>query len=206
MIIEDFAIPSAVILSLIFLKVRYKSVHYVAIGLCTIGISCGFLNDFLIVKVDSGEAARPILGDFLALASAVLFALENVLQEMFIRKKEDIFNFVGFIGFFGMIMTLIEGTIAGEWSEFSKVKDGDQLGVAANYLGMAAVNFLVYTIIPFFISRSGATLLNLSNMTTIIWSMLFDIVLFGSSFYPLCLVGFTVELAAIILFSTKEPI
>ena len=82
MIIEDFAIPSAVILSIIILKARYSNVHYIAIGLCIAGISCGFLNDFFIADVDnkdSGEAARPILGDFLALSGAFLYALENVL-------------------------------------------------------------------------------------------------------------------------------
>lgn len=81
MIIEDFSIPSAVILSLLFLKVRYERVHYIAICLCVAGISCGFLNDFLIVGIDSGSegASRPILGDFLALGGAFLYALENVL-------------------------------------------------------------------------------------------------------------------------------
>jgi len=75
-----------------------------------------------------------------------------------------------------------------------------------NYLGMAVVNFFTYTIIPFYVANSGATLLNLSNVTTIIWSMLFDIVLFGSPFYPLCLLGFTIELGAVVIFSTKEPL
>ena len=75
-----------------------------------------------------------------------------------------------------------------------------------NYIGMAAVNFFTYTIIPFYVSRSGATLLNLSNVTTIIWSMLFDIALYGGQFYLLCLIGFTIEVAAIVIFSTKEPL
>lgn len=48
-----------------------------------------------------------------------------------------------------------------------------------NFFGMAAVNFMTYTIIPFYVVRSGATLLNLSNVTTIVWSMLSDILLFG---------------------------
>ena len=74
-----------------------------------------------------------------------------------------------------------------------------------NYIGMALVNLVTYTIIPFYITRSGATLLNLSNVTTIIWSMLFDIVLYNSSFYPICLLAFVIELVAIIIFSTKEP-
>ena len=70
---------------------------------------------------------------------------------MFIKKKEDVFNFLGFIGFFGAVVTIIEGSIAGEWSQFANVKDGDQLGIALNYLGMAAVNFCTYTIIPFYV-------------------------------------------------------
>ena len=124
---------------------------------------------------------------------------------MFIKKKEDVFNFLGFIGGFGVLMTLIEATIAGEWSEFQNIKDGDQWGIALNFFGMAAVNFFTYTIIPFYVTRSGATLLNLSNVTTIIWSMLFDIMLYGSPFYPVCLLGFVIELAAIIIFSTRDP-
>ena len=82
MIIEDFAIPSAVILSIIILKAQYSNVHYVAIGLCIAGISCGFLNDFLIADIaskNSGVPSRPLLGDFLALCGAFLYALENVL-------------------------------------------------------------------------------------------------------------------------------
>jgi len=81
MIIEDFSIPSAVVLSLFLLKVKYQKVHYLAIGLCLVGISCGFLNDFLIAGTDSDNSRpnRPLLGDFLAMAGAFLYALENVL-------------------------------------------------------------------------------------------------------------------------------
>ena len=57
------------------------------------------------------------MGDFFALGGAFLYALENVLQELFIKKKEDVWNFLGFIGLFGVIITLIEGSIAGEWAE-----------------------------------------------------------------------------------------
>ena len=80
MIIEDFTIPTAVVLSLIFLGVRYERVHYIAICLCAVGISMGFLNDFLVIAKDEpDDSERPILGDFLALAGAFLYATENVL-------------------------------------------------------------------------------------------------------------------------------
>ena len=81
MIIEDFSIPSAVLLSVLWLKVKYQKLHYVAIALCVCGISCGFLNDFLIANVDDdgSDGSNPVLGDFMALGGAFLYALENVL-------------------------------------------------------------------------------------------------------------------------------
>jgi drug/metabolite transporter (DMT)-like permease len=85
------------------------------------------------------------------------------------------------------------------------VKSEDAGRVAANYAGMAIVNFFAYTVIPFFVTRSGATLLNLSNVTTILWSMLFDIMLYGSPFYPLCMGAFAIELIGIVLFSLRQP-
>jgi len=48
-----------------------------------------------------------------------------------------------------------------------------------------AFNFLGYTIIPWFIKRYGATLFNISNLTSILWSMLSDICLFGRPFVRL---------------------
>ena len=47
MVIEDFSIPSALMLSLFWLGVKYHTTHYVAICICLCGISIGFTNDFL---------------------------------------------------------------------------------------------------------------------------------------------------------------
>lgn len=52
MIIGDFSIPSAVLLSLIFLKIRYTRLHYIAIVILCCGISIGFTNDFLHLKTN----------------------------------------------------------------------------------------------------------------------------------------------------------
>ena len=207
MVIEDFSIPSAVVLSLLVLKVTYHRLHYIAIAICLLGISLGFVNDFLFVVGDesSDPGKRPLLGDLMSLCGAFLYALENVLQEMLIKKKEDVFNFLGFIGIFGVLITFAEALIAGELKQFDNVQPEDRGKIAANFIGMAAVNFFTYTVIPFFVTRSGATLLNPSNVTTILWSMLFDIVLFGSPFYPLSLCAFCFELTGIIIFSLKMP-
>ena len=78
MIIEDFSIPSAVILSLIILKLSYFKRHWIGIVICACGISLGFVNDFLFFQ-ETTEASRPILGDICALTGAFFYALENVL-------------------------------------------------------------------------------------------------------------------------------
>jgi len=122
-----------------------------------------------------------------------------------IKKSGDVFNFLGFISLFGFLTTLIEAWAIGEFDNFNNIKPGvTNWMIASNFIGMAIVNFICYTIIPFFITRSGATLLNLSNVTTIIWSMLSDILLFDGEFYPLCIAAFAVELVGIILFSLRD--
>ena len=70
---------------------------------------------------------------------------------------------------------------------------------------MAACEFVVYSVIPFYVSRSGATLLNLSDTTTIVWSMLFDCLLYQQSFRWLPAVAFILEVAGIVIFSLQEP-
>ena len=54
--------------------------------------------------------------------------------------------------------------------------------------------------------RSGATLMSISNVTTVIWSMLFDIFLFDQPFYPLYVCAFSLEMVGIIIFSHRDPI
>ena len=100
-----------------------------------------------------------------------------------------------------MILTLIIGSLLGEFSQFYNAKREDRWPIFGNYIGMALVNFCVYTIIPFYVTRSGATLLNLSNVTTVLWSMLFDILLFDGRFYWMNALAFSIEIIAIVLYS-----
>jgi len=85
---------------------------------------------------------------------------------------------LGFIGLFGVLITLAEATFVWEFSQFNNIAPGNGWKVFLNFFGMAAINFVTYTIIPFYVTRSGATLLNLSHVTTIILSMLSDILLY----------------------------
>jgi drug/metabolite transporter (DMT)-like permease len=66
-------------------------------------------------------------------------------------------------------------------------------------------NFVCYSIIPFYVQRSGATLLNISNVTTVIWSLLLDVFFFKKQFYPLYVVAFIFEMSGVVTFSLDKP-
>jgi hypothetical protein len=48
-------------------------------GICALGISMGFINDFLHLGGEKQTSTAPVLGDFMALTGAFLYALENVI-------------------------------------------------------------------------------------------------------------------------------
>jgi hypothetical protein len=81
-----------------------------------------------------------------------------------------------------MFTTFESFVIFKEYRSFANAKPGHTTRIVFYYLGFVTFNFFGYSIIPFFVKWYGATLLNISNLTTIIWSMLSDICLFGRPF------------------------
>jgi hypothetical protein len=94
-----------------------------------------------------------------------------------------VYNYLGFLGLFGFIFTTFESfVIFKEYKTFALATPGHAPQIVSYYLGFVGFNFFGYSIIPFFVKWYGATLLNISNLTTIIWSMLSDILLFHRPF------------------------
>ena len=127
MLLSDFTIPSAVIMSLLFLGVRYKCRHYFAIGLCFAGLTTSFSNDIFFKfrqSEESGDEARvsrQVLGDALTLGGAFLYALSNILQEHYLTTQRDVFHYLGFLGLFGTLITLLESILFNEFQHLSYV-------------------------------------------------------------------------------------
>jgi drug/metabolite transporter (DMT)-like permease len=83
--------------------------------------------------------SHPLFGDLLALLGGFLYALENVLQEHYIKSTADVLNFLGFIGLFGLIISFAEAALLGELSQFSNLASENIPTAIVNYLGLAAV-------------------------------------------------------------------
>ena len=48
MLLQDFTIPSAVIMSVFFLKITYKKIHFIAIFICACGMCLSICNDLFV--------------------------------------------------------------------------------------------------------------------------------------------------------------
>jgi solute carrier family 35 protein F1/2 len=215
MLLEDATIPCVFLLSIFFLKIVYSKTHYFAILLCFCGLCCSISNDVFVKIQDTDQSDSPlpfskvITGDVMTLVGACFYGISNILQEHFLKTKQDVNHYLGFLGLFGCGITIIEAYFFNEYiiisSFLSSATLSDKWYLIWNLGCFMLVNFMIYSIIPLFIQRSGATLLNISNVTTVIWGMFSDILFFGKSFYILYCVAFCFEMTGVILFSIKRP-
>ncbi|CAL4061483.1 unnamed protein product, partial [Meganyctiphanes norvegica] len=106
-LLDCFVVPVVLALSWLFLKVRYKLVHVLGVGLCLLGVGC-----LVWANVDDGRATIPgserLLGDMLCLGGATLYGISNVAEELTIKSRNSVVEFLGMIGLFGSIINGIQ--------------------------------------------------------------------------------------------------
>ena len=112
MLLEDTTVPFAVVLSMLFLRIKYKTVHYVGVILCMCGMACSLSNDVFIKtkqqeKQEHGVSSI-LIGDLFSVLCGFCFALSNILQEFIVRDMQDGFHYLGWLGVFGTCITIFE--------------------------------------------------------------------------------------------------
>lgn len=214
MLLQDFTIPSAVLLSIVVLKIRYLRNHYIAILLSSIGMGLCIYNDLWLKEKreeDYSEEKSQIVGNIMALSGAFMMASNNILAEYILKSQRDVNHYLGFLGLFGSLVALLESAfIFKDLNEFIDRVDGIEfkqaMDISLYLLLFTVANFVCYSLIPVYISKSGATLFNLSNVTTVLWGMLGDILVFHKEFYPLYLLAFFFEITGVLVFSLNKPV
>ena len=121
------------------------------------------------------------------------------------HRGASIFSLLGFMGVTAFCITIPLSYFSGEVQLILETPQELIFKVTLAYIGFAIMNFTTYSFTPWFIDRSGAALLSISNLTTAIWSMLADILLFQKSFRWAYAIAFTIEIGAILLFCLSEP-
>ncbi|CAG8520461.1 12024_t:CDS:2 [Dentiscutata heterogama] len=105
-LLDAWAIPVCVILSIFFLHIKYHWSQYLGVGICLAGIGVLIEADFQSGK-DMYYAVDPIKGDILCLISATFFGISNIIEEYYVKKRPA-YEVLGQMGFWGMIVSGIQ--------------------------------------------------------------------------------------------------
>jgi solute carrier family 35, member F1/2 len=191
-LLDALAIPSAMILSRVFLKREYTRLHLIGAGLCMLGVILNVFQDYedelndkaAGVADDDKEFPHKVKGDLIAVAGGILFGASSVVGEVAVRDLGGPHEYLGMLGFFATIICIVQ-TIAIEGdaiAEFinredptmssSKCKQATARVILATFVLINVINYLGRA---WFLQISEAAFLNLSLLTGDMWSVMFSV-------------------------------
>ena len=122
-------------------------------------------------------------------------------QEHLLQQGIHEHEYLAYIGFWGSLIICVE-TFTIQLHEVEKVHTWAQI---LCILGFALATLFFYATIPFYIKAFGATMFNLSLIPTIVYSLLFSLVVYRSSVDWLYLCGYAVVLGGLCLYCLSRP-
>uniref|UniRef100_A0A8R1E0V0 Solute carrier family 35 member F1 n=1 Tax=Caenorhabditis japonica TaxID=281687 RepID=A0A8R1E0V0_CAEJA len=198
-ILDCATIPTVLLLSWLFLSVRYLPVHIIGVAICLVGISCVIWADAFGDKGALGGSNK-VIGDVLCLAGAILYAICNVAEE-FLVKHHSRTEYLGMLGVFGSIVAGIQTAVFERDALSQIVWDGSTIF----YFCLFAISmFIFYSLVTVVLQKTSALMFNLSTLTADFYSLLFGMFLFKDKFSPLYLLSFVICVIGSIVYSLEE--
>ncbi|XP_057440599.1 uncharacterized protein LOC130732602 isoform X3 [Lotus japonicus] len=196
-LLDCWTIPWAILFTWFFLGTRYSLWQLGGGALCVLGLCLVILSD---TWVGGGGGSIPILGDVLVIGGTVFYAISNVGEEFCVKNKDRI-EVVSMIGVYGMLVTIVEVSFI-ELRTLESVKWSADIVLA--FAGYALSTFTFYTLTPFVLKLSGATMFNLSLLTSDLWAVVFKIFLYHHKVDWLYFLSFALVVIGLIIYSTTE--
>ncbi|XP_059382289.1 solute carrier family 35 member F2-like isoform X2 [Carassius carassius] len=195
-LLDCFVIPVLMVLSWIFLKTRYRPLHFIAVAVCLLGVGAMVGADLLAGR-DQGSSNHVLLGDGLVLVSAALYAVSNVCQEYTVKNLSRV-EFLGMMGLFGTLisgvqMAILESrtipVISWNWT------------ICLLFVAYTLCMYGLYSFMPVVVNLTSATAVNLSLLTADLFSLFCGMFLFHYNFSALYIVSFVVITLGFIMFN-----
>jgi len=207
-LINFWAIVLVVIVSFMFLRVRYHWTQVLGILVC-----CGGMGLLLARDAKNGSAIggvpAELKGDLFMLLGASFYGITNVAEE-FLVSQAPLYEVVGQIGLYAMIICGAQAGIFDRES-FHNATWNSEIG---GYLtGFTLIMFIFYSTVPVLLRLSSAAFFNISLLTTNFYGVAIGIRVFGyvlDKYYPVAfvmiIVGLFVYFAYISVFGeAKKP-
>ncbi|XP_010469343.1 PREDICTED: solute carrier family 35 member F1-like [Camelina sativa] len=198
MLLDCWAIPCVLVLPWVFLKTKYRLMKISGVVICIVGVVMAVFSD--VHAGDRAGGSNPVKGDLLVLAGTTLSAACNVSEE-FLVNNTDMIEVLAFLGIFGTIVTAVQISIlergvlkATHWSTETILL----------YLGVALALFLLYSLVAVLIQTNGATMFNLSLLTSDMWAVLIRTFGYREKVDWLYFLAFPTTAIGLIIYSMKE--
>lgn len=187
-LINFWAIVVVVVVSFIFLRVRYHVTQILGILICIGGMGVLISSDHL-TGANGGSVSRShqIKGDMFALLGATFYGLTNTAEEYLVSRR-PVYEVLGQLSFWGVIIDGVQSAIF-ERSDYTSSTWNDKVG---GYLtGFTLCLTLFYCLAPLLFRLSSAAFFNISLLTMNFWGVCIGIKVFGYSIhwmYPIAFV------------------
>ncbi|KAF2481724.1 solute carrier family 35 member SLC35F1/F2/F6 [Neohortaea acidophila] len=172
-LLEFWAIVVVVLMSLIFLKVRYHFVQYIGILVCVGGVGLMIASDH-ITHSDGGQAVDAVKGDLFCLLGATFYGLDNVLEE-FLLSKRPIYEVVGQLSFWAMFINGVQCAIFNRQSFQHATWNGQTIGYLVGY---TLILTFFYSVAPLVLRMASAAFFNIGLLTGNFWGLIVGLKLF----------------------------
>jgi len=198
-LLDCWTVVWVIILTWYALGTRYSFLQFVGAGTCVAGLALVLLSD----AESTGEpdpSKIPLLGDALVIAGTVFFAFSNVGEEYCVKKKDRV-EVVAMLGLFGLVISMVQILVFERKSLEAVTWSPTMISLFA---GFAVAIFIFYTITPFVLKMSGATLFNLSLLTSDMWAVAIRVLFYHQQINWLYYLAFTVVAVGLIIYSLNE--
>jgi solute carrier family 35 protein F1/2 len=174
-LINFWAIVVVVIISFLFLKVRYHITQIAGIAVCIGGMGVLIASDH-ITGTNGGDVSsgNQLKGDLFALLGASFYGLTNTAEEYFVSKR-PVYEVLGQLSFYGCIIDGVQSAIFERSNYHTSTWDGK---VGGYLVGFTLCLTLFYCLAPLLFRLSSAAFFNVSMLTMNFWGVCIGIKVF----------------------------
>jgi solute carrier family 35 protein F1/2 len=195
MLLDCWSIPCVILLTWLFLKTKYRFRKYFGVGICVAGLVAVIFSD--VHAGDRSSGSNPLKGDLLVIAGSMLYAISNVSEEFFVKNADRV-ELMAMLGLFGAIVSACQISIL-ERNELKSIHWS--AGAVFPFTGFSVAMFLFYSGVPVLLKISGATMLNLSLLTSDMWSVLIRIFAYREKVDWIYFIAFAVVALGLVVYS-----
>ncbi|CAD6218567.1 unnamed protein product [Miscanthus lutarioriparius] len=197
MLLDCWSIPCVIVLTWIFLKTKYGLRKFIGVGVCVAGLILVLFSD--VHASDRAKGPNPLKGDLLVIGGSMLYAISNVTEEYFVKKSNRV-EVMAMLGVFGAIISGIQISIL-EQKELRSTHW--TAGAILPFIGFALAMFLFYSMVPIILKICGATMLNLSLLTSDMWAVLIRIFAYHEKVDWMYFVAFAGTATGLVIYSYR---